>query len=466
VQERTGRSADGDAAPGGPPVPRRSRLYSQLPLGLGTPLIECLTSYINRLAHSYHVSVRTLVTLEILPRLDPGCYLHTHPAELGGFVRTRSIGINGADACAADWAHVLEQLTLRDDLRHLTVRPWAAGLPRWGLLRPTPAWCPGCYRAWQLQGQPAYQPVVWVLQALMICPVHHVPLQDRCPWCRKRQSALATRLPAGYCTQCSRTLAAVDDDAGADRSVDAAALAWQQWVFEILADLHAAGRSSGPLPWHRLCGNITLCTQTGGSLRQLGHRVTASKQLFSGWRNRTRRPSFPYLLRTCYAFGISPLQLLAADRAAVEVALASGHPQPPPTPRRTGSATVDRPRVEARLMAVLNGHEPPLAVPHLARQLGIGEKFLVRHYPRECALIATQYRRQRADRARERVARECAEVRQAMSDLHKEGTYPSLARVAARLSDPYILRRPEARAAWRALREDLGYAPLPPRCGT
>jgi len=465
VRERTGRSADGGDAPDKPPAPRRSRLYRQPPLGLGTPLVECLTSYINRLASSYRVSVRSFVTLEILPRLDLSCYLRAHPTELGGFVRTRSIGINGAEASAADWAHVLDQLTLRDDLRHLTVRPWAAGLPRWGLLRPTPAWCPGCYHAWQRAGQPAYQPLAWVLQALTICPVHHVPLQDRCPWCRKRQSALAARLPAGSCTQCHRTLAA-DDGAGADRSVDGAILAWQQWVFAILTDLHGAGRSSGPLPWHRLCGNLALCTQTGGSLRQLGNRVTASKQLFSGWRNRTRRPSFPYLLRTCYAFGISPLQLLDDDRAAVQAALASGRPQPPPTPLRIGTATMDLPRIEARLTAVLAGHESPLAVPHIARQLGIGEKFLVRHYPRECALIAMQYRRQRADRARERGARECAEVRQAMIDLHKEGAYPSLARVAERLSDPYSLRRPEARSTWRALRADLGYAPLPPRCGT
>ena len=53
----------------------------------------------------------------------------------------------------------------------------------------------------------------------------------------------------------------------------------------------------------------------------------------------------------------------------------------------------------------------------------------------------------------------CEDPRQAMIDLHKKGTFPSLARVADRLSDPYILRRPEARATWRTLREDLGYAP-------
>src|SRR5437764_382700 len=46
--------------------PPRSRLYSLVPEGIGTPLIESLTSYINRLAWSYRVSPRILVAQEII----------------------------------------------------------------------------------------------------------------------------------------------------------------------------------------------------------------------------------------------------------------------------------------------------------------------------------------------------------------------------------------------------------------
>ena len=43
------------------------------------------------------------------------------------------MSINGIGEVAQDWAEVLEQLTMRSDLRFLTLRPWADGLPAWGL---------------------------------------------------------------------------------------------------------------------------------------------------------------------------------------------------------------------------------------------------------------------------------------------------------------------------------------------
>ena len=77
----------------------------------------------------------------------------------------------------------------------------------------------------------------------------------------------------------------------------------------------------------------------------------------------------------------------------------------------------------------------------------------------ESAQITAQYQAYRAERARQRVTREREEVRQATLFIHAEGLSPSLARVARRLSDGNILRRPEAKAVWRALRRDLGYDP-------
>ncbi len=50
-------------------MPPRSELYCQAPLGVGTVEIECLTSYIQRLAWAYRVNPRVLVAEVILPRL-------------------------------------------------------------------------------------------------------------------------------------------------------------------------------------------------------------------------------------------------------------------------------------------------------------------------------------------------------------------------------------------------------------
>ena len=52
-----------------PFIPSRSRLYHLEPIGIGTPLVESLTSYISRLAEAHCVSPKSLVINEILPVL-------------------------------------------------------------------------------------------------------------------------------------------------------------------------------------------------------------------------------------------------------------------------------------------------------------------------------------------------------------------------------------------------------------
>src|SRR5258708_37289702 len=50
-------------------LPERSRLYHLKPVGIDTPLVENLTSYIIRLAEAHCVLPKTLITKEVLPLL-------------------------------------------------------------------------------------------------------------------------------------------------------------------------------------------------------------------------------------------------------------------------------------------------------------------------------------------------------------------------------------------------------------
>src|SRR3982074_3360598 len=54
--------------------PPRSRLYSLEPIGIGTPEVESLSSYLNRLAQAHCVTVSALIAHELLPHIGtPGC---------------------------------------------------------------------------------------------------------------------------------------------------------------------------------------------------------------------------------------------------------------------------------------------------------------------------------------------------------------------------------------------------------
>jgi hypothetical protein len=53
-------------------LPPRSRLYASLePVGLGTDMVESLTSYVSRLAQEYVVPPRTLVLEQIARKSAP-----------------------------------------------------------------------------------------------------------------------------------------------------------------------------------------------------------------------------------------------------------------------------------------------------------------------------------------------------------------------------------------------------------
>ena len=136
-------------------LPPHSRLYHLEPIGMGSPFVESLTSYVTRLAEAHSILSRTLVTDDILPRLNQSHLYHNgHPTydHLTKFWK-QSAFLNGTSMEARNWVQAMEQLTLRCDLRFLTMLTWSSVLSSRGLLRPTQAWCPACYQEWRERGR-------------------------------------------------------------------------------------------------------------------------------------------------------------------------------------------------------------------------------------------------------------------------------------------------------------------------
>jgi TniQ len=439
-------------------MPPRSKLYSLAPLGMGTVEVESLTSYIQRLAWAYRVSSWVLVVQEVLPLYNGPYDLGSSPQRLGGFGRTRAMRLNGTGEVANAWVKTLEQLTGRSDLHTLTVDSWASGLPNWGFLRTAPVWCPACYQQWQEQEQPVYQPLLWALQAVTVCLHHRQPLVEQCPFCQKKQSAIGARTVPGHCTQCGRWLGMQPTTEG---GVDDEEFTWQQWVTSAIEELSFASMAFGSLPWDSLAVGIDACVKAVGGTRQLGRIAGVPNVLFSNWRNRQRLPSLNYLLQVGYALDLSPLQLMTVEpeRLVQILRMEWMHRHPPRIGRPASASKGDLSTIRAFLQIVLDGKAGPLPLRHVAHQLGVGEKFLAGRFPQECSQITAQYLEYRAERAKQRVMQECAEVRQAVLTLDKQGVAISRSQIAALLSNPNILRRPEGKATWQAICRERGLEP-------
>ena len=433
-------------------IPPRSRLYGLAPCGLGTMFQESLTSYLNRLGRRHHVSPRDLAAQEIVPHLS-----YEYPKlQLAAFSRGPGMQINGTGGTTQEWANLLEQLTMRSDLHLLALDFWVGDLSSRGHLRKVPTWCPTCYTEWAEQALPLYQPLLWMFQIVTICPRHKRRLEDRCPCCEKTQSVVARRTSPGHCTQCNAWLGATSD--GTDSlSMDREVIYWQEWAVHALDELRLA---AGTFSWKQFFASLERCMKNRGVCSKLAELTGFSRDLFYIWlgRKQTRysqTPSLETILEFCYACNVTPFEVISNADALLH-AIWDETPPRQRRPHRFTRRRIDRARCQERLQAVLDGQEEPLGIRQLARQLGYHPSLLRYHFPQECALIVQRYQEYEKQRRKEREAAVCEEVRLAVLTLHAQNTFPSHHKVRALLSDPNLIRMPEAIATWHAVRHELG----------
>ncbi len=150
-------------------VEARSRLAHLPPRGVGTVEVECLTSYVVRLADVHCVDVGTLVRCELLNLLERAPHRGRCPAGLEQYAAANVAALNGVGVAELAWEASLSRLTLRRDLAGLTLAAWAAVLPSKGLLRRFRAWCPRCFNAWEQGGLPLYDPLLWTVAIVDVC---------------------------------------------------------------------------------------------------------------------------------------------------------------------------------------------------------------------------------------------------------------------------------------------------------
>lgn len=433
-------------------VPSRSRLYSLAPLGLQTPFGESLTSYVNRLAWAYQVGPRVLVRYEIVPRLDFPYQIYLSDVGKMSIGRNKTRSVNGAGVAANDWSDTLERLTLRSDLRSLNLRQWGSQLPTMGLLRTSPAWCPSCYQEWREKEQSLYQPLLWMLQILHICPLHNVRLQQFCPQCNKHQSIIFLNTKQGYCTQCHSwlgTFSLVGEEVRDEQ------LLWQHWVVKAFYELHQASASSTPFSWGQIAVGLRSCVSSYRSENHLATLLGLGSSVLPGWLDGKQTPSLNSILAVCYALDVSPVHLLQNN---IDFLRAARPTRKLPWPSRINRSysESDRQRALALMRAVLEDREPPLAVSQIADRLGLGTQLLFSWFPQECKRIVAQYQAHLKQKAEQRMERICCEVREATIHLHSQGIYPSKVRVAKAIAYPSVMRIPRAKNTRMATLQELG----------
>jgi hypothetical protein len=289
----------------------RTHLYSLEPIGLGSAFVESLTSYIARLAEAHAVSPGILVTKELWPRVSRT----QGNGESGESVSPSytflydAYVLNGMGRCTARWIPVLEALTGQRNLHLLTVLTWRRLLSSQGaLLRDRQAWCPNCYADWRTSEHVVYEPLLWALRPVCVCPRHGVRLLEVCPHCRRDSPILTARSRRGHCSRCLQWLGsdqhrpvAKGDDSG-----------YHLWVAEQVGALvvRAISFINPPQP-QVFRQNVRACIDdlAEGNHSALARALCLHDGHFRNWMHHGL-PQVQTLISVCFRLGIPPQRFL------------------------------------------------------------------------------------------------------------------------------------------------------------
>ena len=404
-----------------PVIPPRSRFFHLSPVGLRTSMVECLTSYICRLAQAHSVTPGVLYHREVIKHGPT----HRNMFACGIKTSARSFTccVNATGGVATDFVSAIGEMTARDDLQYLTLLPWKPLLPTPLLMRGVAAWCPVCLTSWQQTGKPVYVPLLWTLDVVKFCPFHWHALPVSCPHCSLPQPLLGRCAWVGFCTRCKRWLGSDSGNGNAERSslLRQETSDWEIWVANQIADLIETGfRSPSLLTTAQLSQLIRVGTDLegmSGFARILGVSVGS----IGHWRIGDKRPTLPVYLRLARVFGVTLVSLLTGKISPAQIGsldLASL-----PHWRNLWARQpfgFDRLKTVQQMDLALKEF-PPRSLKSFQNRNRYHSATLHKHFPEQCRAIQERFREYSAAMVRKRHAKKIVEFRKIAYQLHKQG---------------------------------------------
>ena len=365
-----------------------------------------------------------------------------------------------------DWVRAVEALTLCCDLHLLTMLSWANVLSPKGLIRRSQAWCPFCYGEWRRDGQAIYNPLVWSLEVVSICPIHSTSLHRQCPYegCKRPLPLLAPGSRLGYCSYCGRWLGRQygEETISVSPYLDQEDLVWQHWVGAKVGELIAVASNLRLPPQKERFAEAVATYLEGvadGNVSAAARKFQVARRTIRDWKKGVQIPQLASILHFCYLCNLSPLRLLTeglhtADFSSANRTRSGG----PSYNAKKHYRSFDAERLRHALEEVLQSNEyPPPSMSKVAKGLRYDHSFLIKHFPDLCSALSARFEEYRTKLCEEKKRQVICEVRQATLVVHAQGVYPSQVRVRNSLVIPGSMRMPEALNAWHETLKELGW---------
>jgi hypothetical protein len=406
-------------------MPARTLLAPLQPLGLGTPYVESLSSYFQRLADLHSISPKLLAREFVLPRLG----VNNRVGEVQADRYWRSPFFSGMGEMPLQWCQALGELTGVANLHRLTLLPLHGLIGLKGCSSEARRWCPCCLRESEAEGRPHGQ-LLWEIGCVMACPKHGIRLMSM-HGCGADEAIPPLRIkPLPHlCRGCGRSLGLVPTT-GLEPAGEVE-VRFAKTVGELLASSLFA---EGPRDPGRTIADFlfdAIQSYEGGSGIAAVHRIGASKGQVSDWLYRRHLPSLPQAAAIANAYKAELPEILVG-RGGIHSNLHRWGRAPRPTSFRHYKRRYMVNNLEAKLRKLLTEPNPPSEA-EAASMLGTSSRELRRLHPELARALAERHAEWRSQEAGRQRQERLQVVKELVDQMVCEGAIPTMARLEQRL---------------------------------
>ncbi|WP_088104112.1 TniQ family protein [Halalkalibacter urbisdiaboli] len=418
----------------------RSILYNLEPIGIGTPYVESLSSYITRLAEAHCIYTGTIISKVYAPLLKKEYLLKITKRGGNGFFDS-AIGINGFGKLAVEFVQLTDTFTGRSDLRSTTLINWSSILSNRGLFKKNKSWCPACYEDSKVNGKVAYDQLIWNFQHVASCLKHNIPLKDICEYCNGPIPVINRKSIPGYCPRCDCWLGSLSINRNTLRENKEGDLSDAFIIGDLLA------KSNFDITNSSLFDSLNFYVNKSfdNSPTKAAKYFKIPKSTFSMWLAGENLPGFYYLVRMCKGLGVSIIGFLQKQQYVNDFYSTDRVEEI--------RERYDHEKIKITLDKLIENQEP-ISISSAAKLIGCDRKLLSKRYVVECNQIKENYNLHLQEKKKENTNKKARKLEGAFYSLVQQGTYPSRRRLEEVLGTGF-LRENAIQMHWNELKREL-----------
>jgi hypothetical protein len=431
-------------------MPPRTLLYNMPPIGLGTALVESMTSFGSRHAHKHYISANSLFLLLVRPHM---IQMDANAVRLPTSISDKGWTFNGHHVSSRLMIRVFELMTGRNDLESLSLARWTHVIKMQGLFRQEKAWCPECYRDRRESNEKQYDPLIWALQLITHCLKHGKKLMTRCPnkKCNKTNSVINRMAAIDHCSECNTFLGNPSDEQ--DQQIPEE-IEEQKVILERISELVSAGDDVPSLASpHIVIKNIQRSVNRifRGNVYNFARDLGVDLSVAFSWYGGLSIPTLPLMLQICKRFNMPLLGLLTdqntepKNEAGITV-----------SSKASGEGPSDNDLKEGLLDLLNSANVPAFSLEETADRIGYQVEDIDAFFPELSRKIDIRYQESKQKPESKTMRRRYQLLQETIVMMMKNCILPTPRNLEAVLTRPGLFKKRGISGMWRELIKRFG----------